>query len=45
MCKRCKEHAVTLQLHQKQWSLVCSTCQFEEQFQYIREWRHQRYVG
>jgi len=45
MCKRCKAQAVALQLHETQWSLVCGTCQFEEQFQYLREWRHVRYVG
>jgi len=45
MCKRCKAQTVALQLHEKQWSLVCGTCQFEEQFQYIREWRRQRYIA
>ena len=45
MCKRCKGQAVALELHQTQWSLVCSTCRFEEHFQYLREWRHLRYVG
>ena len=45
MCKRCRDRTVTLELHDKQWSLVCRTCQFEEPVQYIREWKRHRYIG